>query len=319
MPKGLDIAYAIRKKNAKKMNSGGMVPVPREKNEDPRKANMAAVAEQARNGGSSDQRSFLQRIKDSVDPEKAKRYADGGEIPEDNTDPGNMNSSPNVPSLPAVTPAYNVPKEGGKEGGGGGDMMGMAMKMAPMIAAMASDENGKENIEGADEDMDDFLSAIEPESYDYKNPQAPGAEGGRQYGVMAQDLERSKAGSSVVDDSDSGKMINSTRALGVTMGALGRLASRVKNLESMRKFAGGGEVEEQAAKMGGDQSQIARDAFGYKSATKIAPQKMAMGGEVSDEDDNFLSADDDEPMGQDKRKRLISKAFEAVRRRQTGC
>lgn len=209
-------------------------------------------------------------------------YADGGEIPEDNTDPGGMNKTPNVPSLPEVQPAYS---KGGGEGGGGG-LLGGIMKIIPMVAAMASDKEGKENIEGADSEMDDFLSNIEPEAYDYKNPKAPGAEGGRQYGVMAQDLERSRAGSSVVDDTSAGKMINSTRALGVTMGALGRLNNRVKKLESLKKFAGGGEVN---------------DDFLSDEENTPLPDESAEG-----------------ELPEMKRKRLISKAFDAVRRRQTG-
>lgn len=284
MSKGLDVAYAIRKKTAKKMNSGGIVPVPRKEDDEmSSKDRMAAVAEQARNGGSTDTRSAWQKLKDSVDPKKAHRYADGGEIPVDNTDPGGMNNSPNVPSLPSVTPAYNKEKGGGG-GGGGGDMMGSIMKMAPMIAAMASDENGKENIEGADEDMDEFLSSLDPESYDYKNPDAPGADSGRQYGVMAQDLEKSKAGKSVVDDTPHGKMVDSTHALGLTMGGLGRLVGRVKKLESLKKFAVGGEVPVAGAN-----------------------QAVSMG-----------ELDDPMEDPETKRKKALSKAFSAVTMRQTG-
>lgn len=112
---------------------------------------------------------------------------------------------------------------GGGEGGGGvGSMMG----------GMA--EGGE------------IEEAVEPKSYDYKDPNQPGAAEGRQFGITAQDLEKSEAGASVVEDTPQGKMIDSPHAIGLLLASVGRLNERIKALEgkgSKKKMAQGGQVD----------------------------------------------------------------------------
>lgn len=74
---------------------------------------------------------------------------------------------------------------------------------------VVSDKRAKTNIKKTmDEDISDFLKTLTPQSFDYKDP----ANGSRtEAGVMAQDLQKSKIGSSVVEETGKGKAINTAK------------------------------------------------------------------------------------------------------------
>lgn len=57
-------------------------------------------------------------------------------------------------------------------------------------------------------------------SYEYKNPDAPGAKPGRQAGIMAQDLEKTPVGQSAVMNTPQGKMIDTPRLTTINTGAI---------------------------------------------------------------------------------------------------
>lgn len=137
-------------------------------------------------------------------------------------------------SQPAQTQWYQAPSGGG----GGGGMMSSGAGMA----AMMSDENQKSNKKGSDAEIDVMINKLEPKSYDYKNPNIPGTAPGRQYGVMAQDLEKSKAGASIVHDTPQGKMVDSAHGLTLALAAIGHLNDKIKSMEHELKMARGGRV-----------------------------------------------------------------------------
>jgi hypothetical protein len=95
-------------------------------------------------------------------------------------------------------------------------------------AAMFSDENVKEDVD--DFDPSAFLESIVPKKYKYKDQQMGQ---GERYGVMAQDLERSPAGDSVVHDTPEGKVIDTKEATGPMLAALGDLHARIKRIEGV--------------------------------------------------------------------------------------
>jgi len=97
-------------------------------------------------------------------------------------------------------------------------------------AGAMSDRRLKENIRGAvPAPQDELLGELDPYTYDYK-PEA-GQRPGRRYGVMAQDLEESELGRSIVLDQPDGKRIDTNGAVPVILGLLGRLAQRVEDVE----------------------------------------------------------------------------------------
>lgn len=68
-------------------------------------------------------------------------------------------------------------------------------------------------------------------SYEYKDPNAPGADHGRQVSSMAQDLERGPRGNEIVSDTPNGKMVDYEQVMKMTPGAITELNRKVKALE----------------------------------------------------------------------------------------
>jgi hypothetical protein len=100
-----------------------------------------------------------------------------------------------------------------------------------------SDERAKESVHGGEGELDEFLSRLEPYSWEYKNPERDGD--GRHYGVMAQDLERSRMGRGMVHETPRGKVVDTRK---VAMGGLAALADhheRIAALERGRPEDGG--------------------------------------------------------------------------------
>jgi hypothetical protein len=113
---------------------------------------------------------------------------------------------------------------GGSGGGGGGGLVGSVM-------GMFSDERNKKNIQPADIDIQEFLNKISPKTYEYKHPEEPGTAPGQRYGVVAQDLEKSDAGKSIVHDTSNGKILDTTQGFGLVLAALANLNERMKKFE----------------------------------------------------------------------------------------
>jgi hypothetical protein len=89
---------------------------------------------------------------------------------------------------------------------------------------VTSDEREKKAMEAFDE--------TPGYSYNYKDPDAMGSAHGRQYGIMAQDLEKTPAGRSVVKTAPSGtKMVDTSRLALVEGAALNGALKRIAELE----------------------------------------------------------------------------------------
>jgi hypothetical protein len=86
--------------------------------------------------------------------------------------------------------------------------------------------------------IDDLLEHVHPVSFEYRHPELDGA--GRQYGVLAQDLERSPMGHSMVIDTPRGKMVDTRKASLAAVAALADHQERLDRLEdSVMSLAGG--------------------------------------------------------------------------------
>lgn len=98
------------------------------------------------------------------------------------------------------------------------------------IGSMISDERAKENVADAKQEMYDFLDNLSAHEYDYKEPEKHGK--GRQFSVMAQQLEKSKVGKKFVDNrSDGLKEVNYGRGLAAMLASQSELHKRLKKLE----------------------------------------------------------------------------------------
>lgn len=96
-------------------------------------------------------------------------------------------------------------------------------QVAGAIATM-SDEKTKTNVVPvSDEDIDTFLKNIVPVNFEYKH--APGEQ---KFGVMAQDLEKTKIGKSMVFEKEGVKYIDVPSAVGTILMVVARMDQRLK-------------------------------------------------------------------------------------------
>lgn len=102
-----------------------------------------------------------------------------------------------------------------------GDVLG---KMGQYGAALLSDEEEKTDIQPAGVDIDEFMASLDPKKFRYKDPSKDGADEGEQVGVMAQDLEKTPVGRTMVKNTKDGKKIDPLRAISVMLAALAELS-----------------------------------------------------------------------------------------------
>jgi len=109
-----------------------------------------------------------------------------------------------------------------------GGIIGAVGKVAAPVVA-ASDINLKENIEEAtEEDIQHMLDNLDPYKYTYKNS-IHGE--GEQVSVMAQDLEKSKLGSTMVIETPEGKMVNYGKGFGIMLASQAYLNKQLKEIK----------------------------------------------------------------------------------------
>lgn len=100
-----------------------------------------------------------------------------------------------------------------------------------MSMGMLSDETQKQDIKSSSKDVKGFLDKLSEKSYEYKNSKLPGTASGRRFGIIAQDLEKSQAGKSIVKDTEYGKMVDTQQGFGLALSALAHLNKRLSKLE----------------------------------------------------------------------------------------
>jgi hypothetical protein len=100
---------------------------------------------------------------------------------------------------------------------------------------LSSDKNVKENIQNQDK-VKSFLDAIEPVTFDYKNPDGQnGKTPGKHLGIIAQQIEKAPFGKSMVMDTPNGKAIDIPSAVGTLLGSAAELNDRISSLEDLFK------------------------------------------------------------------------------------
>lgn len=110
--------------------------------------------------------------------------------------------------------------------------MGLLSGIGTVAASMASDEDTKTNIKEEDnvaKAIEEFTKAIRGYEYEYKD----GEHGtGKKVGVMAQDLEKSKIGKTMVDEDENGvKRVDTNKAIGALLAATAELSKKVTKME----------------------------------------------------------------------------------------
>lgn len=106
---------------------------------------------------------------------------------------------------------------------------------ASIFGGLLSDENKKKDIKPAKKEVNSFLEQLNAREFKYKNPADLGATAGTRYGIMAQDLEKSKIGKSLVKETSNGKMVDTNQGFAAVLAAQSELHKRVKELEKKGK------------------------------------------------------------------------------------
>lgn len=113
-----------------------------------------------------------------------------------------------------------------------GHMVGKYRGMMGGFGGM-SDKNLKTDIKSFD--SKEFLDSLDSYTYKFKNPAQLGAAEGQRYGVMAQDLEKTDAGKSIVVDTRKGKMVDAAQGFGLVLASLSDINKRLDKLEEKYK------------------------------------------------------------------------------------
>lgn len=114
-------------------------------------------------------------------------------------------------------------------------LLGAAGDAGAAYLGKKSDKNVKKNISSGDDKIQSFLDALQAKQFDYKDPSMPDTREGRQVGIMAQDLEKSSLGSTLVRDTPTGKVVDTGHGFGAVLAAQANLNARLKALEGKKK------------------------------------------------------------------------------------
>lgn len=116
------------------------------------------------------------------------------------------------------------------QGQGWDRLMGLGSTLGG--AALMSDRRAKKDVTDARPDVDRFVKKLHAKAWTYKD-RANGE--GRHVGVMAQDLEATRAGKRAVIETPRGKMVDYGQLAPVLTAAIGRLGERVEKIEKGTK------------------------------------------------------------------------------------
>lgn len=116
-----------------------------------------------------------------------------------------------------------------------GSMMGAGATVAAGMLSK-SDERSKD-VAGDTPDMDAFMEALKPLAFTYKDPASPGAAEGENVGVVAQDVEKTPVGRTMVKNTPDGKMLDIQKGFGVILAALAALHDKIEAKEGQEEPA----------------------------------------------------------------------------------
>lgn len=109
-----------------------------------------------------------------------------------------------------------------------------ALGTAGGLALAFSDEKAKKNVSSDAGEVQKFLDSLESKEFEYLDPKKPGAAQGKRFGIMAQDLEKSSMGKSLVHNTPQGKMVDTVQGTTAIMSGLAQINRRLKSLEGKK-------------------------------------------------------------------------------------
>lgn len=96
-------------------------------------------------------------------------------------------------------------------------------------ALLASDRREKTDITKAEAEIAEFTSTLKPYAFRYREPEKPGRAPGQRFGIMAQDLEKSAVGRTLVREMEDGtKAIDVPQSIGAILATLSAMNRRIE-------------------------------------------------------------------------------------------
>lgn len=108
-------------------------------------------------------------------------------------------------------------------------------KEAPNSDKQPLGNRQKQKLPDAVAEVNEMMDKLEPKKYKYKDASLPGTAPGTRYGIIAQDLEKSSLGKTLVKDTQHGKMIDTVQGFGAVLAAQAELNRRLKKVEKKGK------------------------------------------------------------------------------------
>jgi len=117
--------------------------------------------------------------------------------------------------------------------------MGAAALTPTAAPAVASDKNLKKHIKDGSKDVQSFLDSLSAKTFEYKDPDGvAGKTPGKHMGIIAQDIEKSPVGDSMIIESPEGRHIDMPSAMGMLMSAAANMNDRINEIELLFKSKG---------------------------------------------------------------------------------
>lgn len=161
----------------------------------------------------------------------------------------------------------------------GSDLFGGIMNAAGSAMAL-SDEKAKKNVKSGEGAVKELLNSAEPKEYDYKD-KANGK--GKHVSPMAQDLEKSAIGKSMVMDTPQGKVVDYGKGFGAILAAQSMLNKRLDSIENSMKSEPHGsiaeEVEESPQDHKGPRSKLGQSYAQGGRVSAVVPGKAKVAGD----------------------------------------
>jgi hypothetical protein len=104
----------------------------------------------------------------------------------------------------------------------------------PPVSSLSMSDKKNKNVSKEDPQIKEFLDNIHGYEYKYKDASLPGTDEKTHFSPMAQELEKSDIGKSMVYDTPQGKMVDYKRGLGAMLAVQAELNERIKKLEGKK-------------------------------------------------------------------------------------
>lgn len=209
------------KKKIKKTSSKDMMKALSDEDEKKNIKKIGMKDESEKNMSEKEKKDFKEGVAKRLSPEKKKNL---GKTKKEVKAEKDTKKADMAKKLAAVATSFDDSQ------GQSDDSASAGRALFEQSRAAISDINEKKDIKK------DFLDKLQAYTYEYKNPDKPGARPGKQVSVMAQDLEKTAIGKEMVGQMEDGtKFVDYAKGYGAILAAQAHLNKRLDELEKKKR------------------------------------------------------------------------------------